>query len=97
MSSLTGCAKKLQTDRIGLSAKARINKIERDRPRERCGGLKKRRIVSIAEFSIHPIGIGRALANMVKQALQAISKVEGLSTRSLPWRRSSKPKTFIQF
>jgi len=48
------------------------------------GGLKKRRIVSIAEFSIHPIGIGTSVGKYVKQALQAISKIEGLSTTSLP-------------
>ena len=40
-------------------------------------GLKKRRIVSIAEFSIHPIGTGTSVGKYVRQALQAISKIEG--------------------
>ena len=39
-------------------------------------GLKKRRIVSIAEFSIHPIGTGTSVGKYVRQALQAISKIE---------------------
>ena len=35
-------------------------------------GLKKRRIVSIAEFSFHPIGTGTSVGKYVKQALQVI-------------------------
>ena len=40
--------------------------------------LKRRRIVSIAEFSIHPIGTGTSVGKYVKRALQAISKIDGL-------------------
>jgi len=46
--------------------------------------LKKRRIVSIAEFSIHPIGTGTSVSRYVKQALQAISKIEGLEYQVTP-------------
>jgi len=47
-------------------------------------GLKKRRIVSIAEFSIHPIGTGTSVGKYVRQALQAISKIEGLDYQVTP-------------
>jgi uncharacterized protein YqgV (UPF0045/DUF77 family) len=40
--------------------------------------LKGRRIVSIAELSIHPIGTGTSVGRYVKRALPAISKIEGL-------------------
>ena len=46
--------------------------------------LKKRRIVSIAEFSIHPIGKGTSVSRYVKRALQAISKIEGLEYQVNP-------------
>ena len=46
--------------------------------------LKKRRIVSIAEFSIHPIGTGTSVSRYVKRAIQAISKVEGLEYQVTP-------------
>jgi len=46
--------------------------------------LKKRRIVSIAEFSIHPIGTGTSVGKYVKQALQAISKIKGLEYQVTP-------------
>jgi uncharacterized protein (TIGR00106 family) len=46
--------------------------------------LKKRRIVSIAEFSIHPIGTGTSVSRYVKRALQAISKIEGLEYQVTP-------------
>jgi len=46
--------------------------------------LKKRRVVSIAEFSIHPIGKGTSVSRYVKRALQAISKIEGLEYQVTP-------------
>ncbi len=46
--------------------------------------LKKRRIVSIAEFSIHPIGTGTSVSRYVKRALQVISKIEGLVYQVTP-------------
>ncbi|TMI32408.1 hypothetical protein E6H28_03450 [Candidatus Bathyarchaeota archaeon] len=52
---------------------------------------------SIADFSIHPVGTGTSVGKYVQQALQAISKIEGLDYQVTPWRRSLKPKTFIRF
>ncbi|HWY27698.1 MAG TPA: MTH1187 family thiamine-binding protein [Candidatus Sulfotelmatobacter sp.] len=46
--------------------------------------LKKRRIVSIAELSIHPIGAGTSVSLYVMRALQAISKIEGLEYQVTP-------------
>jgi uncharacterized protein (TIGR00106 family) len=46
--------------------------------------LKRRRIVSIAEFSIHPIGTGTSVGKYVKRALQAISKIDGLEYQVTP-------------
>jgi uncharacterized protein (TIGR00106 family) len=46
--------------------------------------LSKRRIVSIAEFSIHPIGEGTSVGRYVKRALDAISKIEGLEYKVTP-------------
>jgi uncharacterized protein (TIGR00106 family) len=46
--------------------------------------LKKKRIVSIAEFSIHPIGTGTSVSRYVKRALQAISKIAGLEYQVTP-------------
>ncbi len=46
--------------------------------------LKKRRIVSIAEFSIHPIGTGTSVGKYVKGALEAISRIEGLEYQVTP-------------
>jgi len=45
---------------------------------------KKRRIVSIAEFSIHPIGTGTSVCRYVRRALQAISKIERLEYQVTP-------------
>jgi uncharacterized protein (TIGR00106 family) len=39
----------------------------------------KRRIVVIAEFSIHPIGAGTSVGRYVKAAVRALSKVPGLT------------------
>jgi uncharacterized protein (TIGR00106 family) len=39
----------------------------------------KRRIVVIAEFSIHPIGAGTSVGRYVKEAVRSLSKVTGLT------------------
>jgi uncharacterized protein (TIGR00106 family) len=46
--------------------------------------LKKKRIVSIAEFSIHPIGEGTSVSRYVKRSIEAISKIEGLEYQVTP-------------
>jgi uncharacterized protein (TIGR00106 family) len=46
--------------------------------------LKQKRIVSIAEFSIHPIGTGTSVSRYVKQAVEAISKIDGLDYEVTP-------------
>jgi uncharacterized protein (TIGR00106 family) len=46
--------------------------------------LKKKRIVSIAELSINPIGTGTSVSRYVKRAIQAISKIEGLKCQVTP-------------
>ena len=40
--------------------------------------------MSIAEFSIHPIGAGTSVSRYVKRAIQAISKIEGLRYQVTP-------------
>ena len=39
----------------------------------------KRRIVVVAEFSIHPIGAGTSVGRYVKEAVRALSKIPGLT------------------
>jgi uncharacterized protein (TIGR00106 family) len=39
----------------------------------------KRRIVVVAEFSIHPIGSGTSVGRYVKQAVRALSRIPGLT------------------
>ena len=39
----------------------------------------RRRIVVVAEFSIHPIGAGTSVGGYVKAAVRALSKVPGLT------------------
>jgi uncharacterized protein (TIGR00106 family) len=39
----------------------------------------KRRIVLVAEFSIHPIGMGTSVGRYVKAAVRAMSKIPGLT------------------
>lgn len=46
--------------------------------------MKNKRIVSIAEFSIHPIGAGTSVSRYVKRALEAISKIDGLEVQVTP-------------
>lgn len=44
----------------------------------------KKNIVTIAEFSIHPIGTGTSVSRYVKKALTAISKINGLEYQVTP-------------
>jgi uncharacterized protein (TIGR00106 family) len=44
----------------------------------------KRRIVVIAEFSIHPIGIGTSVGRYVKAAVKAMSRIPGLTLDVTP-------------
>ncbi|HZY46289.1 MAG TPA: MTH1187 family thiamine-binding protein [Candidatus Bathyarchaeia archaeon] len=46
--------------------------------------VKQKRIVSIAEFSIHPIGKGVSVSPFVKRAIQAISKIKDLKYEVTP-------------
>jgi len=39
----------------------------------------KRRIVLVAEFSIHPIGMGTSVGRYVKAAVRAMSRIPGLT------------------
>ena len=39
----------------------------------------RRRIVVVAEFSIHPIGAGTSVGRYVKEAVNALSKIPGLT------------------
>ena len=78
-----GCARKRLTGKIGWSARATINRQKTVAPFT-VRSLKKRRIVSIAEFSIHPIGTGTSVSRYVKRALQEISKIEGLEYQVTP-------------
>jgi uncharacterized protein (TIGR00106 family) len=44
----------------------------------------KRRIVVIAEFSIHPIGTGTSVGRYVKAAVRAMSRIPGLTLDVTP-------------
>lgn len=44
----------------------------------------KRRIVVVAEFSIHPIGSGTSVGRYVKEAVKALSKIPGLTFEVTP-------------
>jgi uncharacterized protein (TIGR00106 family) len=46
--------------------------------------LKKKRIVTVAEFSIHPIGSGTSVGRYVKRAIQSISRINGLEYQVAP-------------
>ena len=46
--------------------------------------LKKKGIVAIAEFSIHPIGSGTSVSRYVKKAIESISKLEDLRFQVTP-------------
>ena len=44
----------------------------------------KRRIVLVAEFSIHPIGMGTSVGRYVKTAVRAMSGIPGLTVDVTP-------------
>ena len=44
----------------------------------------KRPIVVVAEFSIHPIGVGMSVGRYVKAAVRAMSKIPGLTVEVTP-------------
>jgi len=46
--------------------------------------LPRKSIVTIAEFSIHPIGSGTSVSKEVKAALRSIAKVKGLKFQVTP-------------
>ena len=46
--------------------------------------MARKRVVTIAEFSIHPIGSGTSVGRYVKVAIGALSKIEGLRYQVTP-------------
>ena len=46
--------------------------------------MPRKSIVTIAEFSIHPIGSGTSVSREVKAAVKSISKIEGLKFQVTP-------------
>jgi len=46
--------------------------------------LPRKRIVTIAEFSIHPIGEGTSVGRHVKAAIDSISQIRGLKCQVTP-------------
>jgi uncharacterized protein (TIGR00106 family) len=46
--------------------------------------LVRKRIVTIAEFSIHPIGSGTSVGRYVKAAIRSLAKIEGLRYQVTP-------------
>jgi uncharacterized protein (TIGR00106 family) len=46
--------------------------------------LKKKRIVTLAEFSIHPIRTGTSVGRYVKRAIHSISRIRGLEYQVTP-------------
>ncbi len=46
--------------------------------------MPKKRLVIIAEFSIHPIGSGTSVGRYVKAAVDALSRLPGLKYRVTP-------------
>jgi uncharacterized protein (TIGR00106 family) len=46
--------------------------------------MPKKSIVTIAEFSIHPIGSGTSVGRYVKSAINALSKIPGLKYEVTP-------------
>jgi uncharacterized protein (TIGR00106 family) len=46
--------------------------------------LKRKHIVTVAEFSIHPIGSGISVGRYVKRAIQSISRINGLEYQVTP-------------
>jgi uncharacterized protein (TIGR00106 family) len=46
--------------------------------------MPKKKVVIIAEFSIHPIGSGTSVGRYVKAAVEALSKLPGLKHQITP-------------
>lgn len=46
--------------------------------------LPRKRVVTIAEFSIHPIGEGTSVGRHVKAAIDSISQIRGLKYQVTP-------------
>ncbi len=46
--------------------------------------MPRKRIVTIAELSIHPIGSGTSVGQYVKAAIESISKIRGLTYQVTP-------------
>ncbi|HLE64802.1 MAG TPA: MTH1187 family thiamine-binding protein [Candidatus Bathyarchaeia archaeon] len=46
--------------------------------------MPRKRIVTIAEFSIHPIGEGTSVGRYVKAAIDSISQIRGLKYQVTP-------------
>jgi len=44
----------------------------------------KRRLILVAEFSIHPIGMGTSVGRYVKAAVRAMSRIPGLTVNVTP-------------
>src|SRR6266699_3706154 len=76
---------------FGIIKKATVQLMELDIDKtskyEESHGLRqkpKRRIVLVAEFSIHPIGVGTSVGRYVKAAVRAMSKIPGLTVDVTP-------------
>ncbi len=46
--------------------------------------MTSKRIVAVAEFSIHPIGSGTSVGRYVRAAVKSISKIRGLNYQVTP-------------
>ncbi len=46
--------------------------------------MARKRVVTIAEFSIHPIGSGTSVGRYVKAAIRSLAKIEGLRYQVTP-------------
>ena len=46
--------------------------------------MARKRVVIIAEFSIHPIGSGTSVGRYVKAAIRSLAKIEGLRYEVTP-------------
>jgi uncharacterized protein (TIGR00106 family) len=46
--------------------------------------VTRKSIVTIAEFSIHPIGTGTSVGRYVKAAIKAVSEIPGLKSQVTP-------------
>ncbi|OLD03900.1 MAG: hypothetical protein AUJ07_05225 [Crenarchaeota archaeon 13_1_40CM_3_53_5] len=46
--------------------------------------MTRKQVVTIAEFSIHPIGSGTSVGRYVKAAIRSLAKIEGLQYQVTP-------------